>query len=203
MRYSPGCSDNRTQLPQGHDLQGLTRALHRDIRPPFGRPREPRCFCRPRGASSGTTSRPLGTPHESIPARPMTICAMSPSSTASTDPEIRSVRLVANRVTDKHREALGIMSRVPGTGVWGVTLTTARRSPMLLRFQPLDLGHTRADGDGAETPGPGIRRCIQYRSAARGALNVSGSTHRKLRVLRAARHPITACGPPPRLPRGS
>ncbi|WP_193071583.1 alpha/beta hydrolase-fold protein [Brevibacterium sp. FME37] len=40
-----------------------------------------------------------------------------------TDPEIRSVRLVANRVTDKHRQALGIMSRVPGTGIWGVTLT--------------------------------------------------------------------------------
>lgn len=38
-------------------------------------------------------------------------------------PEVRSVRLVANRVTDKDREAEGIMSNIPGTGIWGVTLT--------------------------------------------------------------------------------
>jgi enterochelin esterase-like enzyme len=39
------------------------------------------------------------------------------------DPEVRSVRLVANRVTDKDRQADGLMSRVPGTGIWGVTLS--------------------------------------------------------------------------------
>ncbi|WP_210603657.1 enterochelin esterase domain-containing protein [Brevibacterium oceani] len=40
----------------------------------------------------------------------------------STDVQVRSVRLAANRVTDKDRQAAGIMSRVPGTGIWGVTL---------------------------------------------------------------------------------
>lgn len=38
-------------------------------------------------------------------------------------PDVRSVRLVANRVTDKDRAAEGIMGHVPGTGIWGVTLT--------------------------------------------------------------------------------
>ncbi|WP_166974865.1 enterochelin esterase domain-containing protein [Brevibacterium atlanticum] len=41
----------------------------------------------------------------------------------STDVRVRSVRLAANRVTDKDQQAAGIMSRVPGTGIWGVTLT--------------------------------------------------------------------------------
>ncbi|MGC2939654.1 MULTISPECIES: enterochelin esterase domain-containing protein [unclassified Brevibacterium] len=45
------------------------------------------------------------------------------------DAQVRSVRLVANRVTDKDRQAAGIMSRVPGTGIWGVTL----RLPAALR----------------------------------------------------------------------
>lgn len=40
-----------------------------------------------------------------------------------TDPEVRSIRLAANRVTDKHRQADGVMARVPGTDIWGVTLT--------------------------------------------------------------------------------
>lgn len=38
-------------------------------------------------------------------------------------PDVRSVRLVANRVTDKDREVEGLMTRVPGTEIWGVTLT--------------------------------------------------------------------------------
>lgn len=41
----------------------------------------------------------------------------------STDTRVRSVRLAANRITDKDQQAAGIMARVPGTGIWGVTLT--------------------------------------------------------------------------------
>ena len=37
--------------------------------------------------------------------------------------DVRSVRLVANRVTDKDRADEGTMGHVPGTGIWGVTLT--------------------------------------------------------------------------------
>lgn len=51
-------------------------------------------------------------------------------------PEVRSVRLVANRVTDKHRQAAGIMRQVPDTGIWGVTLTLPADLRVSYGFSP-------------------------------------------------------------------
>ncbi|MDN5587890.1 MAG: alpha/beta hydrolase-fold protein [Brevibacterium sp.] len=73
----------------------------------------------------------------------------------STDPEVRSVRLVANRVTDKHREALGIMSRVPGTGVWGVTLPLPADLRCSYGFSPSTSDTPEPMGTG-QRPGPPV-----------------------------------------------
>ncbi|MDN6401191.1 MAG: DUF3327 domain-containing protein [Brachybacterium sp.] len=51
-------------------------------------------------------------------------------------PEVRSVRLVANRVTDKHRQAAGIMRQVPDTGIWGVTLSLPADLRVSYGFSP-------------------------------------------------------------------
>lgn len=71
------------------------------------------------------------------------------------DPHVRSVRLVANRVTDKDRQHLGIMAHVPGTDIWSVTLSLPADLRCSYGFSPSTSSRPEPIG-GPGRPGPAI-----------------------------------------------
>ena len=102
------------------------------------------------------------------------------------DPTIRSVRLSANRVTDKHRQDAGVMTPVPGTGIWGVTL----RLPADLRcsygFSP-SASETPEPLGSPQRPGPPVLVDPLILRSAADAPGPAGTGRGLVGVLRTAR----------------
>ncbi|MDK8433980.1 MULTISPECIES: alpha/beta hydrolase-fold protein [unclassified Brevibacterium] len=95
-------------------------------------------------------------------------------------PDVRSVRLVVNRVTDKDRADEGMMGHVPGTGMWGVTLTLPADLRCSYGFSP-SASETPEPLGTPRQPGPPVfidpfNADPPLRRASRAESNPSGSS---------------------------